>query len=218
MIIYNANHKMLKERIKEAEDILKDISAKTVFITGSFLFKKKYKDIDLFIITRSKKEFRSKNKKVNITKIPFNNLHSLFCHSVSKSCISKNILPEKPLRVTMSDYWDIINEAVPTIYNEKRNFRKIIRYLVLYTEYFLKGEVLDTFSLTEAVNNFRDYKDVLEYIKREVPKAIAKHKNRAYLKRYFYTMAGFYKDLLNYESHKYLYDLTHEIIKEAAYG
>jgi hypothetical protein len=49
-------------------------------------------------------------------------------------------------------------------------------------------------------------------------KTIAKHNNKAYLKRYFYTMAGFYKDMLNYESHKYLYSLTHEIIKEAAYG
>jgi hypothetical protein len=217
MIIYNPfNTEMLKERMAEAERILDEIPAKTVFITGSFLFKESYKDIDVFVVTRSHKEIKSKNKKVKITKIPFNNLHSLFYHSISKSCISKDMLPTKKLRVTVADYWGIVNEAIPMIFNEKKDFRKDIRYLVLYTEYLLNGTILDSHGLTKRVDEFKDYGSVLAYAKKNIPAAITKHLCNNYIKRFFYTQSGFYKDTLGYESHKYLYDISHTIIKEAS--
>ena len=105
MIIYNPHNQILiQERIKQAEHILQQISAKYCFITGSFLYKEKYKDIDIFIISRTKKEIKINNPKVNITILDFNDLHSIFYHSLSKSCIAKNILPQKPLKVTLADY------------------------------------------------------------------------------------------------------------------
>ena len=39
---------------------------------------------------------------------------------------------------------------------------------------------------------------------------------KSYIKRYFYTQAGYYKDSMNYESQKYLYELTHNVVKRAA--
>ena len=87
MIIYNLRNKQfLKEHLKEAETILAQIPAKYCFITGSFLYKEKYKDIDVFVITRSKEDIIVKNKKVKITIIDFNDLYSPFYHSISKSC------------------------------------------------------------------------------------------------------------------------------------
>jgi hypothetical protein len=214
MIIYNPNNiKIMKERLIEAENILNEIPARSVFISGSFLFKKGYEDIDVFVITRSSKKFKTKNKKVKITKIAFNSLHSLFYHSVSKSCVSKNILPTKKLRATISDCWDVVNEAVPAVFNEK-NFKKDIRNLVLYTEYFLNGIVLDSYGLSEKVDEFSSRKQVLFYLANSLPKAILRTVGKDYVKRFFYTQAGVYKETLNYESHKYLYDLSHMIIKE----
>lgn len=208
-----------KKRIAEVGKILDEIPARTVFITGSFLFSESYNDIDVFIITRSSKEFKSKNPKAKITKIPFNNLHSLFYHSISKSCISRNILPTKNLRVTAADFWNIVNEAIPMLFNHKRNFKKNIRYLVLYTEYFLNGIVLDSYGLDKKINEFKSFKEVLAYISTNIPFAILNRVHKGYIKRFFYTKAGFYKDTLSYTSHKYLYDLSHAIIKEAsAYG
>src|SRR3989344_1946061 len=140
MIIYNPhNQKLVKERIKQAEEILNQISAKHCFITGSFLYKEKYNDIDVFVVSRSKKEIKIKSKKVKVTVIDFNYLYSLFYHSVSKSCIAKNILPTRQLKVTFSDYWNVINEAIPTLMNEKDKFHKNVRFLILYTEYFKTG-------------------------------------------------------------------------------
>src|SRR3990167_3707612 len=188
MIIYNPhNKKLLHERLKETENLLVQIRAKYCFITGSFLYKEKYKDIDVFVVTRTKKKIILKNKKVKITTIDFNDLYSLFYHSISKSCIAKNILPTKPLKVTLSDYWHVINEAIPTLLNEKNKFHKNIRFLVLYTEYLKTGEVLDTFQLNEKINSFRYYIDVLEYVRQELPIVINNNAKPTYAKRFFYS-------------------------------
>ena len=214
MIIYNPhNEKIITERIKETESLLNQISAKHCFITGSFLYKKNYKDVDIFVITRKKGELAIKNNKVKITIIDFNDLYSLFYHSVSKSCISKNILPNPALKVTITDYWQVINESIPTILNQKNKYHKSIRFLVLYTEYFKNGEVLDTFQLDKKINQFKDYKEILEYIKKEVPRIINKNTKKSYIKRFFYTQAGFYKDLLEYNAQNFLYNLIHLITK-----
>src|SRR3989338_8462458 len=170
MIIYNPNDEdIIKERIEETQKILDSIPAKYCFISGSFLFKKNYKDIDVFIISRTKKEIKPINKKINIIRIDFNDLHSLFCHSASKSCIAKNILPKKPLKATIADYWGVVNEAIPTIMNEKDKYHKNIRFLILYTEYFKNKRILDTYELTREIEKFKNFKEILEYVKREIP-------------------------------------------------
>jgi hypothetical protein len=219
MIIYNPhNAGIIEERAYEAEMILQNIPAKHCFVTGSFICKEKYRDIDIFVISRSKKNIKTDNKKAKITIIDFNDLHSLFYHSITKSCIAKEILPTKPLKVTMSDYWHVINEAVPTIMNEKERYHKNIRFLVLYTEYFKTGAVLDTFQLDAKIHEFKDHKDILKYIKETVPEAIKKNIKQSYLKRFFYTQAGHYKDIKEYPAQNFLYDLTHSITKGIAHG
>ncbi len=214
--IYNPKDKnIIEKRLERAKDILKSLPHKHCFITGSYIFSEKYKDIDVFIITRSKKSIRCSDKDVKINVIDFNNLYSLFYHSITKTCIAKNILPKRSLKVTVADYWNVINEAVPTILNNKSKFNKKIRDLVLYTEYFSTGDVLDSKELNNKVSKFRDCDKILSYLKEKCPKAVCKAINRSYIKRYFYTQAGFYKETLGYQSHKILYNLTHKIIREA---
>lgn len=264
MIIYNPHDEsIIQERIKHVNNILNKLPFKHCFISGSFLYKEKYKDIDIFIITRAEKKIknylktdnkirtedklRTNNKikannkpitenipddikdynKAKINVIDFNDLYSLFYHSVSKSCISKNILPQRPLKATLSDYWAVINEAVPTLLNQKTTYHKDVRSLVLYTEYFKTGNVLDTFQLNKKIMQFKDYKQIIDYIQNELPLIIqtksiqAKKKKsyqKSYLKKFFYTQAGFYKDMLSYKAQKFLYNLTHSILKGVAYG
>ena len=170
MIIYNPNNTNIKrERLELAKRVSENIPSKYCFITGYFLYKENYKDIDVFVITRSKKKIQSKNNKVKITIIDFNDLHSLFYHSISKSCIAKNILPIKEFKVTISDYWSVINEAVPTVMNQKRNFQKEIRFLILYTEYLKYARIIDTYELNKRASEFKKYEDVLEYILDSAP-------------------------------------------------
>lgn len=219
MIIYNPhNGQLINKRMKEAMEVLAQIPAKYCFITGSFLYKDNYQDIDVFVITRSKEKIVLKNKKVKITIIDFNDLYSLFYHSASKSCVAKNILPTKPLKVTLSDYWHVINEAIPTLLNQKDTFHKHVRFLVLYTEYFRTGEILDTFQLNEKLNSFKDYHELQAYIKLELPVITKKHAKPSYIKRFFYTQAGYYKELCEYEAQNFLYKLTHAVARGVAHG
>ncbi len=217
MIIYNPhNQTIIQERITQAEAILTQIPAKYCFITGSFLYKEKYKDIDIFVISRTKKKIWINEKKAKVTIIDFNDLYSLFYHSISKSCIAKNLLPPKQLKVTLSDYWRVINEAVPTLLNQKTKFHKNIRFLALYTEHLKTGEVLDTFQLTKRINSFKNYRDIIKFIKNEAPKILHQHAKPSYLKRFFYTQAGYYKNIPDYDAQKFLYNLTHRIIRGIA--
>jgi len=219
MIIYNPhNTQLINERAKEAEELLAKIPAKYSFITGSFLYKEKYQDIDIFVITRSKKEIKARDNKIKITILDFNNLYSLFYHSVSKSCVAKNILPKKPLKVTLSDYWHVVNEAIPTLLNQKDKFHKNVRFLILYTEYFKTGEILDTFQLNQKTYSFKDYNKVMEYIKQELPLIINKHAKPSYIKRFFYTQAGYYKELQEYGAQRFLYELTHKVARGIVHG
>lgn len=219
MIIYNPHDEnILKPRIKQAKAILAQIPAKHCFITGSFLYKEKYKDIDIFMITRSKKPISIKEKKANITIIDFNDLHSLFYHSISKSCIAKNILPKKQLKITIADYWHTINEAIPTLLNQKDRFHKSVRSLILYTEYFKEGNILDTFQLDKKIKGFGDHKEILEYIKKNTPIIMNKKTKNSYLKRFFYTQASYYKDLQEYSAQNFLYNLTHLITRGTING
>jgi len=219
MIIYNPqNETILKERISEAENLLNQIPAKYCFISGSFLYKENYNDIDIFVISRTKKELKLENKKVKITIIDFNDLYSLFYHSITKSCISKNILPKRPLKVTLSDYWQVINEAIPTLLNQKNKFHKDVRSLILYTEYFKTGAVLDTFQLAQKISSFKNHTEIIKYIETEVPPIICRQAKTSYAKRFFYTQAGYYKQLLGYKAQNLLYQLTHEIIRGIIHG
>ena len=214
MIIYNPhNNIILKKRIKEAESILNNIPAKHCFITGSFLFQEKYKDIDVFVVSRIKKKLEIKNKKIKIMIIDFNDLYSLFYHSTAKSCIAKNILPIKPLKVTLTDFWDIINEAIPTILNDNKNFQKQIRFLVLYTEYFKTKQILDSYELSKRIKQFKKTDEVLKYLNTELSDIIKNNAEPSYIKRFFYTQATKYKDLREYKAQDYLYELAHRITR-----
>ena len=219
MIIYNpTDENILRKRMLEAQSLLNQIPTKYCFISGSFLYKENFKDIDIFILSRTKKELKLKDKRVKITILDFNQLYSLFYHSVSKSCLAKNILPRKLLKVTISEYWHIINEAIPTLLNEKDKFHKNVRSLVLYTEYFQSGEILDTFQLTNKINSFKNYKEIVEYIKSQIPIVINRKVKPSYAKRFFYTQAAYYKGLREYAAQNLLYNLSHEITKQIVYG
>lgn len=101
--------------------------------------------------------------------------------------------------------------------NEKDKFHKNVRFLILYTEYFRSSEVLDTFQLSQKINSFKDYKEIIDYIKYGLLEIIKNNIAFSYAKRFFYTQAGYYKDLREYDAQSFLYELAHEAVK-AAHG
>ena len=70
----------------------------------------------------------------------------------------------------------------------------------------------------KEINSFKDYNEVMEYIKRELSGIINKYAKPSYVKRFFYTQAGYYKGLTEYAAQRYLYTLTHNVVKGIAHG
>ena len=97
-------------------------------------------------------------------------------------------------------------------------YHKDIRFLVLYTEYFKNSSVLDTFQLNQFLENMGSYREMLEYVKKDVPIAIGLNAKKSYIRRFFYTQAGFYKGSLDYDSQTFLYNLAHLITRGVNYG
>jgi hypothetical protein len=216
MIIEYGKIRISEKKKQMVEDILAKLPYRYCFITGSFLFKEDYKDIDVFVITRGKKKLTFADKRINITLIDFNDLHSLFYHSIKKLCIAKNILPEKDTKATLANYWDVVNEVTPMILNEKDMYHKEVRDLILYTEYFKTGKIIDAFELMKKIDSFKDYNSILDYISKEAPKIFSDKISPGYIKRFFYSQAGNYKDMVEYDAQKYLYNLSHTIISKVA--
>lgn len=214
MYVYGPEN-ILKHRIQAAAEILRTIPAKYCLISGSFLHKEKYHDIDIFVISRTKKSMPKSTTKVNIHIIDFNDLYSLFYHSITKSCIASNILPTKPLKVTIANYWEVINEAIPTLLNNRDKFHKHIRSLILYTEYFQTGQIPDSFELDQKIHEFKNTKEIIQYINKNIPTIIRKHATKSYRKRFFYTKASIYKEHQEYEAQRFLYQLTHSIARSS---
>jgi len=214
IITYNPqNRKILKGRKEKAEEIFDELPYRYCFISGSFLFSNDYKDIDVFVITRSNKKVHLEDEKINVQVIDFNDLYSLFYHSVKKTCLAKNILPEKDLKTSIKEYWDIVNESLADARNKKKNFSKQIRSLILYTHYLVEDEILDSYDLIRISRKLNTVKKIENYMEENAPKGIARNSKKSYIQRFFYSFASRYKDLLDYKGMEKMYDLTHKIIE-----
>ena len=209
MIIKYTDNEHIRKREEKAEEIFSSLPYRYCLITGSFIYKKNYKDIDVFVISRSKKKAKAEGS-VRVQSLDFNDLHSLFYHSIIKQCIAKNILPKKPLKVTMAQCWESISEAYISLMNDPKDFRKHARDIMLYIHYAKTREVLGSIDLAKKTNEFRGAKEVQEYVKKSAPKALSLLGSKTYRKRYFYTQAASYKELFDYGSYTFLYAVAHE--------
>lgn len=218
MIIYNPHSEpFLPQRLRLVDSLLAQVPAKYAFVAGSFLHKPHYQDIDVFVLSRTTKALPALGDRVSVTRLDFNDCHSLFYHSLSKSCVATDLLPTRPLRVTVADYWQVINEAIPALLNHKEGYHKHIRFLVLYTEYLRTKIILDSYGLDARIRAFRSHADILEYVQIHAPAIITAASKPSYVRRYFYTQAGAYRDMRDYPAQDFLYGLTHAIAG-AAHG
>lgn len=199
--------KILPQRIREAELILGKVRAKHAFITGSFLYKRVYKDIDLFVVTRSRRDFSVGDKRVDLHVLHPNRTGSLFYHSATKLCVSKSVLPRQPLRATMTGYWAELNWCLTPLEGYDR--AKETRSLVLLTS-FHEGRLLDSEELSDI--RLRTQAEVDAYAMAHAPAIFRRRMRESYLKRRFYGRARRYGE----ETAPTLPALIRAIIRRAA--
>lgn len=134
-----------KERLADATKILSEIQKKhrnqKIMISGSFLFNKKYKDIDVFIFSKYKKENYRKGK-LHVIFLPLDSVNSLFFNSISKISISNfEFVKRTKFKVNIEDILQRYELLINMLNDEF--YEKEIRDFILEIEYFSKETILN---------------------------------------------------------------------------
>lgn len=138
--------KPIPERAEESKKIIRKLEKKhknkKIMVSGSFLFSKKYKDIDAFIISKYKKEDYRKGK-LHVTFLPESALETLFFSSLSKISVSNFKHEEKSdFDVSIEDLLKSYELLVNSIIN-KESHEKELREFMLKAEYVSSKTILD---------------------------------------------------------------------------
>ena len=165
---------ILEERIESAIKIIKLLQKKhknqKIIISGSFLFNKTYQDIDVFIISKYKKEDYHW-KKVHITFLNETALDSLFFASLSQISISNFKFDSKiefkiRLKEILTSFELLINQIL-----QKEDIERSLRDLLLQIEYFNKKIILNPQQLYHLKQKFNT-KNKLKLISRYLIEAL----------------------------------------------
>jgi len=141
---------MIPERLKKAKKILRELHKEKAFISGSFLFAKKFNDVDIYIISKKRKQYH-KGKKHFIF-ITEEDLKKPVFISALKYSISNFFIEEtEPLikRLSFNDLVMTYELAVNEILDN--DDQKSIRDILFEYHMHIKGVILDSFSLHNKI-------------------------------------------------------------------
>lgn len=200
---YVNGRNMISKRINRAKRILKELNKKA-FISGSFLYAKKYNDIDVYIISKKRKQYHKENK--HFIFITESDLKLPLFASVAKYSIANFEIPNykiskkrKHLDENILSYQIAIKEILE---NESPNS---LKYLIL--EYYLtiKNKLLDSYELSQEYKKIIHSKDNIKQINLMLKKIIL----HSHSKRYIYDILVKFtkklgKDIKTYSANKNL--------------
>ncbi len=145
---------MIPKRIEESKNILRNINKKA-FISGSFLFKEEYNDIDIFVISKKRRSFFEGKK--HYTYITEKDLKKPILNSSLQYCVANFSINIPKPEIKRPEYRDVIfayQQAIAEILNDED--QKTIRSLVFenflvenvnvpdsYTTYLLMIDILE---------------------------------------------------------------------------
>ncbi len=150
---------IIQERISNVIKIIRKLEKKhknkKIILSGSYLFNKKYNDIDVFIFTKYEKEDYIKGR-IHVTFLPEPALNSLFFNSLSQISISnfsynKNTITNIELNSLLQTYELLINSIL-----NKEAHEKILRDFLLQTELASKDVILNPKQLFDLNKKMSD--------------------------------------------------------------
>ncbi len=158
-----------EERLKLAKKYLKKNSRKFknkhVLISGSFLYKEKYNDIDVFVITKYEKEDYKENN-FHINYLTEDVYSSLFFASLKKLCISNKEIKNNEIKekVNLDTFISIYQELFNDLDKKHPASKFTLREFLLQAAFLSKS----------PIPNSKELKLQLDSIKKNKPKEIIK--------------------------------------------
>lgn len=181
---------MIPKRVEEAKQILKKINKPKAFISGSYLYKQKYNDIDIYIIARKKKSYHKENKHfIFITEKILQNpifISSWRCSVANFSLETKPIIKRPSFEHLNLTYQMAINEILNK--EEESTMREIVFMYYLH----VKKEILDSFHLYQKTKEITVQEDKVKIVNKMMRELIL----ALYTRKYLYVhLAKFVKQL-----------------------
>jgi hypothetical protein len=150
---YITGQQMIPERVEEAKKLLKELNKERTFISGSFLFKKDYEDIDIYVISKKRKSYhKGKKHFIFITEKMIQNpiFFSSLKYSVANFSMEiKPIIKREEFGEILFIYQWVINQIL-----EKED-QKELRNLVFNYYLQIKNTVLDSHSLYQKTEEIK---------------------------------------------------------------
>lgn len=189
---YVYGNSMIENRVLKAKEILKDING-DAFISGTFLFAKKYQDIDIYIVGNKRKQFHKDKKHfIYITK---KDLQKSQFYSALLYCVS-NFFITLPTPLIKRQEFDELVIMYELAINEilDNDDQKMIRDIIAEYNSHIKGKILDSYQL---YNKFINIKKLNKNKKIQLINNMAKELIlKLYSKTYLYnTLGPFIKQL-----------------------
>jgi len=137
---------IIDERIARASNIIRSLEKKhknkKIILSGSFLFNKKYNDIDVFVFTKYEKEDYKKGR-LHVSFLPESAIDSLFFSSLSKiSVLNFSFNAKEDFDIGLNDVLQTYELLINAIIN-KEDYEKYLRDFILQTEYISKKVILN---------------------------------------------------------------------------
>ncbi len=145
---------MISKRVDEAKNTLKKLKYERAFISGSFLYKKEYNDIDIFIMSTRRKSYRKGNR--HFTFITESDLHKPLFSSAARYSVAtfpavvNAVSKRQKLDAILFTYQWIINQIL-----EKED-QKELRDLIFQYFLYVRNEILDARSLDLQVQEIKN--------------------------------------------------------------
>lgn len=142
---YITGQNMIPERVEQAKQILKELGYPKAFISGSFLFKETYNDIDIFVVSGRRKAHRQDEK--HITHILESDLHKLLFTSLVKSSVATfNYVGRiEPQSENIQDFLFLYQWIVNQVLEGED--QKELRDILLKYYFYVEKTVLSAFEL-----------------------------------------------------------------------
>lgn len=139
-------------RIKEAKKIISNFKGEKVFIAGSFLFSKKYNDIDIFILRKKGyKEIYKDN--LHIIYLTEKKLSEALFQSIAKISVSNfnNVRKYNSKTPFLHEIMSLYHEAYIELKN-KDNKKESLRDIIFNYNLFVKKKLIDALELKKNIS------------------------------------------------------------------
>src|SRR3989344_417918 len=175
-----------KDRLKKAIGLLKKYSRKhknmKILISGSFLYNKKYNDIDIFIISNYNKE-DYRDGLIHINYLPADIEKTIFFKSIYSLSVanfkSEEEIEEKFMVEDILHYY----ELVILLLIQKDNYIHELRNLIIIAEYVSNKVVLNSIQLKMVADKIANSKNPIEVINKYILTKIVGSYDFAVLKK-----------------------------------